>query len=43
VTEEREWVGRDERGVDWKEEMGRVEWGKQEGQQSEVTMEEGKG
>jgi len=42
VTEEREWVGRDEKGEHWKEEMRKVEWGKQEGQQSEVKMEEGK-
>jgi len=42
VTEEREWVGRDEKREHWKEEMRKVEWGKQEGQQSEVKMEEGK-
>jgi len=42
VTKEREWVGRDERGEHWREEMRRVEWGKQEGQQSEVKTEEGK-
>jgi hypothetical protein len=32
VTKEREWVERVERGEHWREEMRRVEWGKQEGQ-----------
>jgi hypothetical protein len=35
-------VGRDERGEHRTEEMRRVEWGKQKGQQSEVKREEGK-
>jgi hypothetical protein len=35
-------VGRVERGEHWREEMRKVEWGKQEGQQSDVKTEEEK-